>query len=94
MCPPNVEEYVLSALAPCNLKIDVVKELSVIEKDYPLFEAVNRAAKHQARHQGRIMYLEYAPKEIQIKETIYLVGKGKMSHNYVVQNTKNCSFKA
>lgn len=46
-------------------------------KEFPLFEAVNRAASSIQRHQGRIVFLEYTPPDpSRIKETLFLVGKG------------------
>ncbi|CAH0555793.1 unnamed protein product [Brassicogethes aeneus] len=77
MSPPNVEAYLTSVFKDTCVSMNVVKDLNEIEKDYPLFEAVNRAAKQQERHQGRIVFLEYNPAGPgPVKETVYLVGKG------------------
>lgn len=60
MAPPRVEEYVTSIFSK-KIKIELIKDVKDFEKDYPLFEAVNRAASKVERHQGRIMFLEYVP---------------------------------
>lgn len=76
MAPPKVVTYVDRLFAKAsNIKLTVISDLDVIEKDFPLFEAVNRAASSVPRHCGRIIYLEYAaPKTA--KKTVILVGKG------------------
>lgn len=76
MAPPRVEEYVKAVFANSNIKFNVVSDENVIKKDFPLFEAVNRAASVVERHRGRIIFLEYNPPE-SVKETLYFVGKGK-----------------
>lgn len=44
MAPLKVEEYVLDAFSNSNIKIEVISDLKKLEKDFPLFAAVNRAA--------------------------------------------------
>lgn len=44
MAPPKVEEYVRDAFADTPVKIDVISDLKTLEKEFPLFAAVNRAA--------------------------------------------------
>lgn len=75
MSPMKVQEYVEAAFQGSSIKVSVISDEEVFKKEYPLFEAVNRAATHVDRHKGRIMYLEYTPKS-PITETLYLVGKG------------------
>ncbi|XP_044754296.1 putative aminopeptidase W07G4.4 isoform X2 [Coccinella septempunctata] len=75
MSPPKVEEYVTALFSNTSVKMTVIKEAKEFAKDYPLFEAVNRAASKIQRHQGRIMFLEYVPKE-EVLKTLFLVGKG------------------
>ncbi|CAH1122395.1 unnamed protein product [Ceutorhynchus assimilis] len=75
MAPPRVEEYVRSLFANTPIKLNVISDIQQISKEYPLFEAVNRAASCQERHKGRIMFLEYEPSE-SVKETLFFVGKG------------------
>lgn len=76
MAPARVEEYVVSLFANRNIKINVVSDEQEIRKEFPLFEAVNRAASVIERHRGRIIFLEYNPPE-SVKETLFLVGKGE-----------------
>ena len=46
MSPPNVEKYILDLFKSSNssFKVEVVSDLPTIEKEYPLFAAVNRCA--------------------------------------------------
>jgi len=75
MAPPKVHTYIDRVFANTNIKISVISDLQVFQKEFPLFEAVNRAASAVSRHCGRIIYLEYeAPKTV--KKTVILVGKG------------------
>ncbi|KAH8312736.1 hypothetical protein KR044_012597, partial [Drosophila immigrans] len=73
MAPPRVEAYVKPLFD--SLKIKVIDDLETINKEYPLFGAVNRAASKVERHQGRIIYLEYTPPS-PARKTLMLVGKG------------------
>lgn len=75
MAPPKVTVYIERLFAKTNIKLTVISDVDVIRKEYPLFEAVNRAASSVPRHCGRIVFLEYlAPKTA--KKTVILVGKG------------------
>lgn len=73
MCAKNVEEYVNHIFKDSSIKISVVENENQLEKEYPLFQAVNRASAQ--RHKGRIIFLEYEPKET-VQDTLFLVGKG------------------
>ncbi|XP_045473795.1 putative aminopeptidase W07G4.4 isoform X1 [Harmonia axyridis] len=75
MAPPKVEQYITTIFADTSIKIEVIKDVKEFAKSYPLFEAVNRAANKIERHHGRIMFLEYMPKE-EVKKTLFFVGKG------------------
>uniref|UniRef100_A0A182XK17 Cytosol aminopeptidase domain-containing protein n=1 Tax=Anopheles quadriannulatus TaxID=34691 RepID=A0A182XK17_ANOQN len=75
MAPPRVAEYVLQAFAGGPVKVTVVDDPRVFERDYPLFQAVNRAAGTVERHRGRIVFLEYRPPK-PARKTVVLVGKG------------------
>uniref|UniRef100_A0A182P702 Cytosol aminopeptidase domain-containing protein n=1 Tax=Anopheles epiroticus TaxID=199890 RepID=A0A182P702_9DIPT len=75
MAPPRVAEYVLQAFAGGPVKVTVVDDPRVFERDYPLFQAVNRAAGTVERHRGRIIFLEYTPPK-PARKTVVLVGKG------------------
>nr|XP_023021022.1 putative aminopeptidase W07G4.4 [Leptinotarsa decemlineata] len=75
MAPPKIEQYVRSLFSGTNIKMNVVDNRSEFEKEYPLFEAVDRAASVQERHRGRIIFLEYNPTDT-VQKTLFLVGKG------------------
>ncbi|KAG5893945.1 hypothetical protein JTB14_009692 [Gonioctena quinquepunctata] len=75
MAPPKIEEYVRNLFSGTNIKMSVINDAQEFKKDYPLFEAVNRAASVQERHRGRIIFLEYNPKA-NVEKTLFLVGKG------------------
>ncbi|KAK9890824.1 hypothetical protein WA026_012170 [Henosepilachna vigintioctopunctata] len=75
MSPPKVEEYVTNLFSDSSISLSVVKDIKQLTEEYPLFEAVNRAASGIERHQGRILYLEYVPKGT-VTTTLFLVGKG------------------
>lgn len=76
MAPPKVQEYVTQLFANSNIKMRVVSDEQEIKREFPLFEAVNRAASIVERHRGRIIFLEYNPPEA-VKDTLYFVGKGR-----------------
>ncbi|KAL1498053.1 hypothetical protein ABEB36_008913 [Hypothenemus hampei] len=86
MSPPRVEEYIKDLFKNSSIKLNVISDIQQLTKEYPLFEAVNRAASCQERHQGRIIFLEYQPPE-SAKETLFLVGKG------VTYDTGGCDVK-
>jgi leucyl aminopeptidase len=44
MAPPNVEEYVRSMFQNSDIKMEVISDPKVLNQEYPLFEAVDRAA--------------------------------------------------
>lgn len=75
MAPPKVAEYVKKAFpANSGISIKVEQEQSFLEKEYPLYAAVNRCASVVERHNGRVVYLSYDPGNA--TETLLLVGKG------------------
>lgn len=65
MAPSSVEAYIKPLFD--NLKVTVIDDVDVINKEYPLFGAVNRAANAVKRHQGRIIYLEYVPPVLHVR---------------------------
>nr|CAD7260532.1 unnamed protein product [Timema shepardi] len=75
MAPPRVEEYVKEIFAGSLIKIEVISDPNKLDKEYPLFSAVDRAARVIERHRGRIIYLTYEPAG-PVTETLFLVGKG------------------
>lgn len=44
MAPPNVEQYVHELFRDSSISVEVVSDVPTIEKEYPLFAAVNRCA--------------------------------------------------
>ncbi|CAG2055127.1 unnamed protein product, partial [Timema podura] len=75
MAPPRVEEYVKEIFAGSPIKMEVISDQNKLDKEYPLFSAVDRAARVIERHRGRIIYLTYEPAG-PVTETLFLVGKG------------------
>lgn len=76
MAPPRVADYV-QKLFPAGgpIKMEIISDVKIFEKEYPLFQAVNRAADSVERHRGRIIFLEYKPPK-PARKTLMLVGKG------------------
>lgn len=75
MSPPNVALYCEKLFSSGLIKMEIIKDQDKIEKEFPLFGAVNRAARVVTRHEGRIIFLEYVPRKTATK-TLMLVGKG------------------
>ncbi|XP_046366254.2 putative aminopeptidase W07G4.4 isoform X1 [Haliotis rufescens] len=75
MAAPRVEEYVRRSLEGTCIKVEVVSDRAVLERDYPCVAAVDRAASVVPRHQARLIFLEYKG-EGAIKKNIFLIGKG------------------
>lgn len=78
MAPPRVEEYIRNLFGPLSsIQIETITDVQTFREQYPLFEAVDRAASVVERHRGRIMYLTYVPEdESAVNTTLLLVGKG------------------
>ncbi|KAF2879697.1 hypothetical protein ILUMI_26473 [Ignelater luminosus] len=75
MTPIKIQRYLEEVFSKSSIKISVIDDPKVFAEEYPLFEAVNRAASVVERHRGRIVFLEYNPPE-KVEETLLLVGKG------------------
>ncbi|GFU08914.1 putative aminopeptidase W07G4.4 [Trichonephila clavipes] len=75
MAAPNVATYVKELFANTPVQVEVVDNSKIIEKEYPLLGAVNRAAKGVTRHSGCVIFLTYEP-EGSYDKTVVLVGKG------------------
>ncbi|ESO93040.1 hypothetical protein LOTGIDRAFT_190097 [Lottia gigantea] len=75
MAAIRVEEYLGQQLNGTNITIDVISDVNILEKEYPLLAAVNRAANTVERHRGRVIFLEYNG-EGPIEKTLFFVGKG------------------
>ncbi|PNF24596.1 hypothetical protein B7P43_G03086 [Cryptotermes secundus] len=76
MAPRKVEEYIREVFKNTDIKIEVISDLALLKEEYPLFVAVDRAARNIERHHGRIVYLTYEPSSGSVDKTLYLVGKG------------------
>nr|ANJ04676.1 leucyl aminopeptidase [Nilaparvata lugens]APA33971.1 seminal fluid protein [Nilaparvata lugens] len=75
MAPPRVVDYVKEAFpANSGISIKIEDQLSFLEKEYPLYAAVNRCASVVERHNGRVVYLSYDGGNA--TESLLLVGKG------------------
>jgi hypothetical protein len=44
MTPPNVEEYLRGVFKDTDIKMEVIRDPTVLSQEYPLFVAVDRAA--------------------------------------------------
>lgn len=76
MSPLRAVEYVRQAFADSQaIKITVIDDPSRFTRDYPLFQAVNRAAATVPRHNGSLVFLEYTPPK-PARKSLLLVGKG------------------
>lgn len=75
MAPPMVRKYVEEAFKETCIKVTVLDDPAQIKREYPLFEAVDRAAGKVERHKGCIVFLDYDPGTT-VKETLMFVGKG------------------
>lgn len=76
MTPIRASEYVRHAFSNSkSIKVTVIDDAKRFEKEYPLFQAVNRAAGTVPRHNGCIMFLEYTPPK-PARKSLLLVGKG------------------
>ncbi|GIY20988.1 putative aminopeptidase W07G4.4 [Caerostris darwini] len=75
MAAPNVATYVKELFVNTPIQVEVIEDQAVIEKEYPLLAAVNRAAKGVKRHNARVIFLTYEP-EGPCEKTVVLVGKG------------------
>ena len=71
----RVEDYIQNRFKGTGVVVEVVKGQSILEKEYPCFAAVNRAASLITRHDGRVIWLTYTP-DGPIEQTLLLVGKG------------------
>lgn len=71
-----MEDYVRECFKGTKVKVEVIKGQENLEKTYPCFAAVNRAASGVARHDGRVIWLTLDPEEGTVEQTLFLVGKG------------------
>lgn len=75
MAPPRVIQYLHKLFDNSNIKMNVISDPKIFAKQYPLYEAVNRAAAVVPRHNGHIAFMEYQPPK-PARKTLLFVGKG------------------
>ncbi|CAN7990629.1 unnamed protein product [Ixodes hexagonus] len=75
MSPPEVAKYVQQVFEGSPVQVQVLSDEKLLEQEYPLLTAVNRAARGIPRHQARMVLLTYTP-EGPVTSTVFLVGKG------------------
>ncbi|KAG0207705.1 hypothetical protein BGX28_001102 [Mortierella sp. GBA30] len=78
MTPIKFAEYVETYFkSQSAIKMTIVKDIDLIEKEYPLLHAVARCSLSVPRHFPRVVKLEYKSDEpSKVKESLYFVGKG------------------
>ncbi|MEM6788022.1 MAG: leucyl aminopeptidase family protein [Myxococcota bacterium] len=75
MAPPAFARRCRDAFADTGIDVDVVDDLDVIVRDYPVLSAVARASFPVARHHPRIVRLRYRPAG-EVRRTLFFAGKG------------------
>uniref|UniRef100_UPI00358F6852 putative aminopeptidase W07G4.4 n=1 Tax=Myxine glutinosa TaxID=7769 RepID=UPI00358F6852 len=75
MTPLRVYDYVNKMFINSNVKVSVITDPAVFEKEFPCLAAVNRCANVVNRHRGHLIELEYIG-EGPTNTTLFLVGKG------------------
>lgn len=75
MSAPAFADYCLDSLKGSDLKISVVEDRDILERDYPLLSAVGRSSFAVLRHQPRVVKLEYVG-DGPIEHTFLFAGKG------------------
>ncbi|KAF8966531.1 hypothetical protein BGZ46_000355 [Entomortierella lignicola] len=78
MTPIKFAEYLESYFKPkSEIKLTVIKDIDVLEKEYPLLHAVTRCSLSVPRHLPRVVKFDYKSDEpSKVKENLYFVGKG------------------
>lgn len=73
-CAAAVEEHFKGA---SNVNVEVIRDLDVLGKEYPLYMAVARASLYVPRQHPCVVKLEYkAPDQSKVEEELFLIGKG------------------
>lgn len=75
MSPPNMAVYLQHAFADSNVSVAVTDDVALLKQQYPLLSAVARSSFAVARHQPRVVRLEYVGAG-EISQTLMFVGKG------------------
>ncbi|QYK00517.1 M17 family metallopeptidase [Shewanella psychrotolerans] len=75
MSAPNFAQYCVNAFANTCLKVAVIEDRAVLERDYPLLSAVARSSFAVPRHQPRVVKVEYCA-DGDIERSYFFAGKG------------------
>ncbi|SAM05852.1 hypothetical protein [Absidia glauca] len=78
MSPIQIVKYLESVFKnDKNVKMTVIDDIDIINKEYPLAHAVCRASLVVPRHHPRFVHFEYkSTDQSSVKENLYFVGKG------------------
>lgn len=75
MAPPQFAKYCEALFKDSVINVEVISDIDIIDKNYPMLSTVARASYAVERHHPRVVKLEYVP-EGQIDRTLLFVGKG------------------
>ncbi len=75
MAPPRVAEACRALFVGSPVSVEVVSEIAILMKEYPLLHAVARASLPVERHRPCVIRLEYAPSG-KVERTLLFAGKG------------------
>ncbi|QYJ87116.1 leucyl aminopeptidase family protein [Shewanella mesophila] len=75
MSAPNFAQYCINAFENTCLKVAVIEDRDVLERDYPLLSAVGRSSFAVLRHQPRVVKVEYCA-DGDIDRSYFFAGKG------------------
>lgn len=75
MSAPNFAQYCVNAFENTCLKVAVIEDRDVLERDYPLLSAVGRSSFAVPRHQPRVVKVEYCA-DGDIERSYFFAGKG------------------
>jgi leucyl aminopeptidase len=56
MAPPKVEEYIHDVFGNTGIKVEVISDPTVLSQEYPLFAAVDRAARSKYCLEFELMF--------------------------------------
>ncbi|OUM65197.1 hypothetical protein PIROE2DRAFT_60186 [Piromyces sp. E2] len=75
--PLQCAEIIKTAFKETNVEINIIKDYSIIEKEYPLMAAVGRSSSTVEKHTPCVVKLTYkSPDQSQVKNNLFFVGKG------------------
>jgi len=75
--PLQCAEIIKSVFKGTSVEVNIIKDYSIIEKEYPLMAAVGRSSSSVEKHTPCIVKLTYkSPDQSQVKDNLFFVGKG------------------